>query len=155
MSSSLQRMRFCLTTEKNAVETKRDGSVLSRRRGNRSPCIVKGKHINLSNTRDHNFPRDAPRFSYQCNGESFTPEPSDSKDSSTGERATHVCETRRKRRLDYTSKCTCCYVRKIRQEYSCAKQARVTARVRGIIEQLAYVGIYAEIKMSLMHLLPF
>lgn len=49
--------------------TKRAQSVEAKARKQRSSCIIKDERITLSNMRDRNF----PRFSYYCNGESFTP----------------------------------------------------------------------------------
>ncbi|KYN23448.1 hypothetical protein ALC57_04322 [Trachymyrmex cornetzi] len=92
--------------KKSTAGTKRDSPFFREREKARKrglPCIIKGKRINLSNTRDRNFPRDAPRFSYQCNGESFNAGPADDGENLARERATHVRETgRRKRRLDHT-----------------------------------------------------
>lgn len=73
----------------------------ARKRG--SPCIIKGERVNLSNTRYRNFPRDAPCFSYRCNGESFTPGLPTAKDSPLASgRKSHTRACAR----NYTSKTT-------------------------------------------------
>lgn len=112
-------------------------------------------HKPVEYERDRNFPRDAPRFSCQCNGESFTP-------------GLPTAKTRRREKEPHTfakldvendastarmraSKCTRRYVRRIRQESTVAQNTgeRAMARVRGIVQQLACVGIFSETNIFL------
>lgn len=146
MSFSLERMRFYLRWEKTRPGQRRQSAdAKARKRG--SSCIIKDKRITLSNMKDCNFSRDVPRFSYQCNGESFTPGFPTARACRRGGRKSHVRETRhRKRRLDRTyaraNAHAVTYAELGRRVQLRKTGERATARVRGIVEQLARMHRY-------------
>lgn len=75
------------------------------------------------------------------------------KDSSARKRDTRETRLASKMTVRASWKCARCYVCKIRhtREGDCANRTRVTARVRGIVEQLAYTKISSRMKIYLLN----
>lgn len=143
------RTCFRLTMEK----TRRSGQTARERVRSFANAITRKRgllhckrqaRINLSNI---------SLFLYQCHGESFTPDRLTNEDSSARKRDTREIRLASKMTVRASWKCARCYVCKIRhtREGGCANRTRVTARVRGIVEQLAYTKIFFGIKMYLLN----
>ena len=152
-------MRFNDGKKKSIAGTKRGQSILSRtREGAETRIAVHYKrqtHKPVEYERPQFSPRNAPRALLT----NATVKVSTPGLPTTAENFATEKEPRTFAKLDVenekprphvrASKCTCCYVRRIRQESTCCAKTGESnaARVHGIVEQLACIGIFSDTKM--------